>query len=208
MTPITRFSSLAAPFDEPNVDTNQICPTRFNKIPRGPRFAQILFHDRRFDAEGREKPDFILNRAPYREAGILVADRNFGCGSSRETAVYALLAFGIRAVVASSFGDIFANNCFKNGLLPIILPNETCVELRGQLHDKVGAELHVDLESQVVRNVAGRTHPFDIHPLRKRSLLAGLDDLSLTESFSAEFAAFETGYRRDFPWLTPAGAAP
>ena len=130
MKAFTTLTAIAAPFDQPNIDTNQLCPTRFNKVPRGPKYAQVLFHDLRFNADGGEK-EFILNREPYRKAGIIVADRNFGCGSSRESAVYALYEFGISCVIAPSFGDIFANNCGKNGLLPVVLPQVASWSIRG-----------------------------------------------------------------------------
>jgi 3-isopropylmalate/(R)-2-methylmalate dehydratase small subunit len=201
MTPFARLTALAVPFDEPNVDTNQICPTRFNKVPRGPEYQRILFHDRRFNADGTEKPDFILNRPPYREAQIIVADRNFGCGSSRETAVYALTTFGFKAVIASSYGDIFFNNCFKNGVLPIILPNEICVALRAQLRAHQGAGLTIDLDAQTVTDVEGKEHRFDVHPLRKKSLISGLDDIALTTSFTDKIVEFETAYKAEKPWL-------
>ena len=129
MQPFTKLTAIAVPLDEPNIDTNQLCPTRFNKVPRGPKYAQVLFHDLRFNADGSEQ-DFILNREPYRSAGIVVADRNFGCGSSRESAVYALYEFGIRCVIAPSFGDIFANNSCKNGLLPVVLPDAAAAAIR------------------------------------------------------------------------------
>ncbi len=205
MTPFQTVTAIAVPFDEPNVDTNQLCPTRFNKVPRGPRFADILFHDRRFTADGAKRPEFILKREPYTKAGIIVADRNFGGGSSRETAVYALMTFGIRAVIASSFGDIFTNNSFKNGLLPVILPAATCAKLRDQLRAQVGATLTVDLERQIVRDVEAAEHRFEVHALRKRSLLGGLDDVALTRSFAAPLGAFEAEYRQQFPWLYGAG---
>ncbi|HSN38820.1 MAG TPA: 3-isopropylmalate dehydratase small subunit, partial [Burkholderiales bacterium] len=144
MTPFTKLTAIAAPIDEPNIDTNQLCPTRFNKVPRGPKHAQILFHDLRFQADGTEK-DFVLNREPWRRAQIIVADRNWGCGSSRESAVYALYEFGIRCVIASSFGDIHANNCMKNGLLPVVLKQDEVMAIRAQLHAKPGATVSVDL---------------------------------------------------------------
>src|SRR5207237_8105057 len=122
MEPFSALSGLAVPLDEANLDHNQLCPTRFNKVPKGSRFAQILLHDRRFNADGSEKPDYILNQEPYRHAVIAVAGRNFGIGSSRETAVFGFVAFGIRSVIAPNFGDIFFNNCLKNGLLPVRLP--------------------------------------------------------------------------------------
>jgi 3-isopropylmalate/(R)-2-methylmalate dehydratase small subunit len=201
MTPFTTVTAIAVPFDEANVDTNQLCPTRFNKVPKGPKFAEILFHDRRFNADGSKKPDFILNREPYTKAGIIVADRNFGCGSSRETAVYGLGEFGIRTVIAPSFGDIFSNNCTKNGLLPVVLPTDVCARLRDQLRSQVGASLTVDLERQIVRDLDGVEHGFAIHALRKRSLLRGLDDVALTVSFADSVAPFEAAYKADFPWL-------
>src|SRR5206468_5807271 len=145
----------AVPIDEANVDTNQLCPTRFNKVPRGAAYAKILFHDRRFNLDGTEK-EHILNVEPFNHARIVVADRNWGCGSSRESAVYALHEFGIRCVIASSFGDIHANNCVKNGLLPVTLPQEEVVELRRQLHEKPGTTISVDLAQQTVTGPSGR----------------------------------------------------
>lgn len=200
MTPFTTLTAIAAPIDEPNVDTNQLCPTRFNKVPRGPRYRDILFHDRRFDLQGQEK-DFILNREPYRKAQIIVADRNWGCGSSRESAVYALYEFGIRCVIASSFGDIHANNCMKNGLLPVVLSDAEVAEVRQQLHDKIGATLSVDLPTQTVTDAAGQTHRFEIHPVRKKCLLEGLDDVARTHQYAERLAMFEDGYRAERPWL-------
>jgi 3-isopropylmalate/(R)-2-methylmalate dehydratase small subunit len=200
MTPFTSLTAIAAPIDEPNVDTNQLCPTRFNKVVRGPRHAKILFHDRRFDAEGREK-DFILNREPYRHAQIIVADRNWGCGSSRESAVYALYEFGIRCVIASSFGDIHANNCCKNGLLPVVLSEAEVAAMRGQLHARPGATVSVDLAAQTVTDAAGEVHRFEIHPVRRKCLLEGLDDIARTHEYSERFAMFEDRYRAERPWL-------
>ena len=200
MKPFTRLTGIAAPIDEPNVDTNQLCPTRFNKVPRGPKHAQILFHDRRFDAEGREK-DFVLNREPYRKAEIIVADRNWGTGSSRESAVYALYEFGIRCVIASSFGDIHANNCYRNGLLPVVLSPEEVSAMRRQLHEKSGATITVDLASQTVTDAEGGVHPFDIHPVRRKCLLEGLDDIARTHEYGERFAMFEDLYRTERPWL-------
>ena len=130
-----------------------------------------------------------------------MAERNFGCGSSRESAVYALHAFGFRAVIAPSFGDIFAGNCLKNGLLPVRLAAEAAAELRRQLHAQVGATIKVDLAQQTVTGPDGRGYAFDIHPLRKRCLLEGLDDISLTQRYGAEFQAFEAAHRAAMPWL-------
>jgi 3-isopropylmalate/(R)-2-methylmalate dehydratase small subunit len=200
MQPFTRLTAIAAPIDEPNVDTNQICPTRFNKVPRGPKYANILFHDRRFDAAGAEK-DFILNRDPYRQAKIIVADRNWGTGSSRESAVYALYEFGIRCVIASSFGDIHANNCYRNGLLPVVLSEADVTQMRRDLHERPGATLTVDLESQTVTDAAGVVRRFEIHPVRKKCLLEGLDDIARTHQYAERFAMFEDVYRAERPWL-------
>ena len=206
MRPFTTLTAIAAPIDEPNVDTNQLCPTRFNKVPRGPKHAQILFHDRRFNADGSEK-DHILNREPFRRAQIIVADRNWGCGSSRESAVYALYEFGIRCVIAPSFGDIHANNCSKNGLLPVVLTETGCAGIRKQLHDRPGTALTVDLAAQTVTDVEGKVHRFDIHPVRKKCLLEGLDDIARTRQYAEKIEGFEEAYRQERPWLYESGEA-
>jgi 3-isopropylmalate/(R)-2-methylmalate dehydratase small subunit len=208
MDKFTIWKAIAVPFDQPNIDTNQLCPTRFNKVEKGPKYAQILFHDLRFDTDGSEKPDFILNQPPYRKAGIIVAERNFGCGSSRESAVYAVATFGIRAVIAPSFGDIFFNNCLKNRVVPVILDADTCAAMRAQLRTQVGAEITVDLERQVATDVEGRKHAFGIHPLRRRCLLNGLDDISLTTEFLDVIQPFEATYREEFSWLDPGPSGP
>jgi 3-isopropylmalate/(R)-2-methylmalate dehydratase small subunit len=204
MQPFTTITAIAAPIDEANVDTNQLCPTRFNKVPRGPKYAQVLFHDRRFNADGSEK-EFLLNVEPFRSARILVADRNFGCGSSRESAVYALYEFGIRCVIAPSFGDIHANNCSKNGLLPVVLPEAVAASIRAQLRAKPGATVAVDLKAQTVTDPAGQVYHFDIHPVRKKCLLEGLDDVARTQQYREQIEAFEAAYRAERPWLYPAG---
>ena len=200
MQAFTTITAIAAPIDEANVDTNQLCPTRFNKVPRGPKYAQVLFHDRRFNADGSEK-EFLLNVEPFRSARIIVADRNWGCGSSRESAVYALYEFGIRCVIASSFGDIHANNCSKNGLLPVVLPQAVVDALREQIRTKPGTRLTVDLASQSVTAPDGQVHHFDIHPVRKKCLLEGLDDVARTDQYRAQIDGFETTYRAERSWL-------
>jgi 3-isopropylmalate/(R)-2-methylmalate dehydratase small subunit len=201
MEPFRTLTAVAVPIDEVNVDTNQLCPTRFNKVPRGEGYERILFHDRRFDGQGNEIADFVLNRAPYRHARIIVAERNFGCGSSRESAVYALHAFGVRAMVAPSFGDIFTSNCLKNGLLPVRLLAEVVAQMRRLLHEQIGATVTVDLAQQTVTGPDGVPHAFDVHPLQKRCLLEGLDDIALTQRYGADVAAFETRHRDAMPWL-------
>jgi 3-isopropylmalate/(R)-2-methylmalate dehydratase small subunit len=200
MDKFTTWKAIAVPFDQPNIDTNQLCPTRFNKVEKGPKYAQVLFHDLRFNPDGSEKPEFILNQPPYRQAGIIVAERNFGCGSSRESAVYAVATFGIRAVIAPSFGDIFFNNCLKNSVVPVMLDAEACATIRAQLRAHVGAQITVDLERQVAIDVEGREHAFSIHPLRRRCLLNGLDDISLTAEFLDVIQPFEAAYRQEFSW--------
>jgi 3-isopropylmalate/(R)-2-methylmalate dehydratase small subunit len=192
MQPFVTLSGVAVPLDEANLDTNQLCPSRFNKVPKGPRFAQILLHDRRFN---------ILNQEPYRRAVIAVAGRNFGVGSSRETAVFGLIGFGIRSVIAPSFGDIFFNNSLKNGLLPVRLPAATVDTLMRQLLEQRGAQLTVDLPNQAVTGPDGKIHRFEIEPLSKRRLLKGLDEIAHTKEYSSAIRQFEDGQKKSFPWL-------
>jgi 3-isopropylmalate/(R)-2-methylmalate dehydratase small subunit len=201
MEPFTRITAIAVPFDEANVDTNQLCPTRFNKVPRGERFWSVMLHDRRFNPDESEKPEFIFNQEPYRKAGIIVAGRNFGVGSSRETAVFGLVYFGIRCVIAPSLGDIFTNNAYKNGLLPIVLPAEAVSDLMHQLQAGRGAEITVDLPSQAVIAPNGTNYTFDIKPLRKRCLSLGLDEIALTKTYGAKIDSFEADYKRTYDWL-------
>ena len=200
MQAFTQLTAIAAPIDESNIDTNQLCPTRFNKVPRGPKYRDILLHDRRFNADGSEK-EHLLNVEPFKHAQIIVADSNWGGGSSRESAVYALYEFGIRCVIAPSFADIHSSNCAKNGLLTVILPEAECAAIRRQLRERPGATLSVDLATQQVTDAQGTTHAFDIHPVRKKCLLEGLDDIARTAQYDDTFAAFEAGYREARPWL-------
>ena len=206
MQPFTRISAVAAPIDLPNIDTDRIIPARFLRKPKGPEHARFLFHDVRFDADGNEREDFVLNQAPFRSAKVLVVADNFGCGSSREAAVWTLDAYGIRVVIAPSLGDIFHENCYKNGLLPVILPREVVASLRSQLHASPGATITVDLESQTLTAPDGTAHRFSIDPFRKQALLTGQDEIALTLSHEREIAAFEARHRRDMPWLEPARA--
>jgi 3-isopropylmalate/(R)-2-methylmalate dehydratase small subunit len=201
MEPFSTLSGVGVPLDEANLDTNQLCPTRFNKVPKGPRFAKILLHDRRFNADGSEKPDHILNQEPYRHAVIAVAGRNFGVGSSRETAVFGLIGFGIRSVIAPSFGDIFFNNSLKNGLLPVRLPAATVDTLMRQLLDQCGVHITVDLPDQAVTGPDGKMHRFEIEPLTKRRLLRGLDEIAHTKEYAGAIRRFENGQKKFFPWL-------
>ena len=189
MEPFSILSGIAVPLDEANLDTNQLCPTRFNKVPKGPRFAQILLHDRRFNADGSEKPDYILNQEPYRGAVVAVAGRNFGVGSARETAVFGLVGFGIRSVIAPNFGDIFFNNSLKNGLLPVRLPAATVDRLMRQLLDQRGARLTVDLPNQTVSGPDSKIYRFEIEPLSKSRLLRGLDEIAHTQEYGSAIRA-------------------
>jgi len=203
MRPFTRLAGVAVPIDLPNVDTDRIIPARFLRKPRNADYARFLFHDVRFDADGSEKPDFVLNQPAYRSAQVVVAAENFGCGSSREMAVWALDAFGIRVVIAPSLGDIFHQNCFKNGLLPVILPASSAEALRHQLHEAPGAAVTVDLLEQTVTAPDGTVHSFEVDPFRRQMLLTGRDEIALTLGHEAEIRAFETRHAREMPWLVP-----
>lgn len=189
--PFTTFTAIAAPLDLSNVDTDQIMPARFMRRPRDERYSNYGFHDVRFTPDGARREDFVLNRAPFDRAGILVAARNFGVGSSREAAVYALLALGIRCVVAESFGDIFFGNALKNGLLPVRLPEAAVTALRAQLLAAPGSELTVDLPRNVLSTPGGITHDFVIPPFARDCLLRGLDEIGLTLTLLPEIEAFE-----------------
>jgi 3-isopropylmalate/(R)-2-methylmalate dehydratase small subunit len=204
MQPFTKLSAIAAPFDWSNVNTDQIIPARYlRKSRRHPDYATYLFRDLRFNSDGTENPDFVLNQAAYRQAKILVADVNFGCGSSREGAVFALAAFGIRSVIAASFGDIHYNNCFKNGLLPIRLEEKVLARLRAQLVEQPGSTIEIDLEGQFVVGPDGTKHMFDMDLFRKRCLLEGLDDIGLTLIHEETIASFETRYQETYNWTMP-----
>jgi 3-isopropylmalate/(R)-2-methylmalate dehydratase small subunit len=186
MPRFTRLQSIVAPFPEANIDTDQILPARFLHKERRDGFGSYLFHDLRFRADGSENEGFVLNQAPYRDARIFAAAQNFGCGSSRENAVWALYDYGVRAVIAPSFGDIFYTNCLKNGLLPVVLPaGAAAVLLAG------GQSAEVDLESQTVTLPDGTRHGFEIDPFARHCLLHGIDELDYTLSRLAEIEAFE-----------------
>jgi 3-isopropylmalate/(R)-2-methylmalate dehydratase small subunit len=201
MEPFTRLTAVAAPIDLPNVDTDRIIPARFLGKPRSVGLQDCLFRDVRFNADGSEKPEFVLNQAPYRPARILVAADNFGCGSSREMAVWALVDHGFRAWIAPSFGDIFLENSFKNGALAIVLPADTVAGLRRQLHDRPGATMTVDLETQTLTAPDGTTHRFEVDAFRKQCLLTGQDEIALTLGYEPAIAAFEERRKTEMPWL-------
>ena len=199
MEPITRFSARAVPIDQANVDTDQIVPARYLQKPRSAPFGDFLFRDLRFDADGSEKPEFVLNRPAYRGAKVVVAEDNFGCGSSREHAVWALHDYGIRAVIAPSFGDIFASNAAKNGLLTVVLPGPVAKGMIEALKAEPDLEVAVDLERQTVSLPNGPAHPFEIDPYRKHLLLNGLDELGFTLSQLGRIEAFEQTYAGQSP---------
>ncbi len=203
MRAFTRLTAVAAPIDLPNVDTDRIIPARFLRKPRSDEYARFLFHDVRFDAQGAERPDFVLNQPAYRDARILVTAENFGCGSSREMAVWALDAYGIRCVIAPSLGDIFRQNCVKNGLLPVILPAGEVAALRRQLHERPGAAIAVDLESRTVTGPDGRACRFEIDPFARQMLLTGQDEIALTLGHERELRAFEERLGQELPWVVP-----
>ena len=180
MRAFTRESGVVAPLDRVDVDTDQIIPKQFLKRIERTGFGQFAFFDWRFREDGSLNPSFELNDPAYAGASILVAGRNFGCGSSREHAPWALEDFGVRAVIAPSFADIFFNNCFKNGMLPIVLPEESVSELLARAKERPGYKLTVDLESQTVSDEEGVVANFDVDPFRKQLLLNGIDDIGLT----------------------------
>lgn len=203
MKPFTTLTAVAMPLDFANVDTDKIIPARFLRKIRSAQagYDPYLFHDMRFDGEGRERPEFILNQAPYRNSGILVADVNFGCGSSREGAVWALMDHGFRAVIAASFGDIHYGNEIQNGMLPVTLPQDECRDLRGQLHAKPGAALSIDLEAQTVTDTNGKQHRFQIDAVYKERLLKGLDEVGMVLEHLPEIEAFEKKHHGEHRWL-------
>ena len=201
MEPFVNLDAIAAPLDRPNVDTDQILPSRFLRRPRKDGFASFLFRDLRFNADGTEDPGFVLNQAAYRHARILVADRNFGGGSSREQAPWGLVDYGIRCVIAADFGDIFHRNSLKSGLLPLQLNQSVCVEPREHLHAFPGATLRIDLPQQRVIRPNGTYHDFKIDPFSKHCLLEGLDDIGFTLQYDLEISSFELSYRERFAWL-------
>lgn len=201
MEPFTRLHAVAAPMEGTDIDTDRIIPARFLRKPRATGYGGFLFHDVRFHPDGSEREDFVLNQPGLRGARILVVDENFGCGSSREGAVWALVDSGIRAVVAPSFGDIFYNNSFKNGLLPVRLSHEAAAGIRAMLRERPGSEMSVDLEAQAVTDPSGAVHGFDVDEFRKACLRNGWDDVDLTRQHDAELDAFVAGRRREVPWI-------
>ena len=203
MEPFTMHKGIAVPFNRPDIDTDAIIPKVFLKSIARTGFGKNLFNDwRYFDGDpSKPNPDFVLNQPRYRGAAILVAKENFGCGSSREHAAWALTDYGIRCVIAPSFADIFYSNSQKNSLLPAILPSSAVDQLIAEIEATPGYELTVDLPAQNVRSQGGLSFDFDIDPESKRRMLEGLDDISVTLSHEAEITAFEENRRKTRPWL-------
>ncbi len=206
MRPFTTLTGIAAPLPMANVDTDKIIPSRFLKTIARTGLGRNLFDALRFEADGREKPGFVLNQEPYRHAEILVTHENFGCGSSREHAPWALLDFGIRCVIAPDFADIFHGNCFKNGILPIRLPREVCDALMADAALGANARISVDLERQVVVRPNGEEIAFEVDAFRKQRMLLGLDDIGETMQRGAEIERFEAERAAAQPWMPGIGS--
>ena len=202
MDKFTRLTATACPLAVANVNTDQIIPARFLKRPRSAGYGAALFYDLRFDADGRERPDFPLNRPAWRGARIVVGGRNFGCGSSREGAVYALYEYGIRCVIAPSFGDIFFGNAVQNGLLPARVSEEDAAEIMTKLTNTPELAMTVDLEQQTML-CGNSSYSFTIDPVCRNRLLEGLDDVALTASYRDRISAFKASDQVRRPWAAP-----
>ena len=201
MEPFKKLDGIAAPLNMINVDTDMIIPKQFLKTIHRTGLAKALFDEMRYKQDGSENPDFVLNKPAYRKAQILVTGENFGCGSSREHAPWALLDFGIRCVIASSFADIFYNNCFKNGILPIRLPQEQVDKLMDDAERGSNARISVDLEALEIRGPDGGMIKFTLDEFRRQCLLNGWDDIGLTLRDEDKISAYEKKHQAESPWL-------
>ena len=201
MEKFTKISGIAAPMPMINIDTDMIIPKQFLKTIKRSGLGVNLFDEMRYDDDGDEIPDFVLNKPAYRDAEILIAGDNFGCGSSREHAPWAIKDFGIRCVIASSFADIFYNNCFKNGILPIALPQEQVDILMNEAQKGANARIEVDLEAQTVTTSEGEVIPFEVDAFKKHCLLEGLDDIDLTMEKVQAINTFESTVGTTRPWV-------
>jgi 3-isopropylmalate/(R)-2-methylmalate dehydratase small subunit len=201
MEKFTKLTGVAAPMDMINIDTDMIIPKQFLITIERSGLGKNLFFEMRFDADGNEVEDFVLNQPAYRDATILVAGDNFGCGSSREHAPWALLDFGIRCVISTSFADIFYNNCFKNGILPIKLPPEDLAKLMDDAERGANATVTIDLENQVITGPDGGEVKFDLDEFKKHCLVNGLDDIGLTMQNADKIDDFEDAQKSERPWL-------
>lgn len=193
MQPFVHLRAPAMPLPVANINTDQVIPARFLRKQRADGFGQYLFHDLRYDEQGREIAEFALNQAPYRQPGIIVSRKNFGCGSSREMAVWAIADAGVRALVAPSFADIFFNNCVRNGVLCVVLPESQVEAILSSLQASPGAALAIDLQEQVLTDAAGAGHPFPVDPFHKKCLLQGIDSIDYTLRLADRIAAYEAG---------------
>ncbi|MFH5773015.1 3-isopropylmalate dehydratase small subunit [Paracoccus broussonetiae] len=201
MDKFTTLTGIAAPMPLVNIDTDMIIPKQFLKTIHRSGLGKNLFDEMRYDSEGNEVPDFVLNQPAYRQSQIIVAGDNFGCGSSREHAPWALMDFGIRCVISTSFADIFFNNCFKNGILPIVMPKEVVDVLMEDARKGANARMTVDLENQVVTTSDGQSFAFEVDAFRKHCMLEGLDDIGLTMEKSGSIDSFETQMAQSRPWV-------
>ena len=201
MDKFTSLTGIAAPMPMINIDTDMIIPKQFLKTIKRSGLGVSLFDEMRYDRDGNEIPDFVLNQPQYRDAEILVAGDNFGCGSSREHAPWAIKDFGIRCVIAPSFADIFFNNCFKNGILPIVLPQEQVDVLMKDAEKGANARMEVDLEAQTITTSDGETFAFEVDAFRKHCLLNGLDDIGLTLEKKAAIDSYESTAAQARPWV-------
>ena len=200
MEKFEKLSGVAAPMPLVNIDTDMIIPKVFLKTIKRSGLGVNLFDEMRYDREGNEKPDFVLNKTQYREAKILVAGDNFGCGSSREHAPWAIADFGIKCVVSTSFADIFYNNCFKNGILPVVLPQGQVDILMKDAEKGANSIIEVDLENQTIASSDGEVFSFEVDSFKKHCLLNGLDDIGLTMEKEDKITAYESKAAQMFPW--------
>ena len=201
MDKFTTLTGIAAPMPLVNIDTDMIIPKGFLKTIKRSGLGINLFDEMRYDRNGNENPDFVLNQPQYRQSEIIVAGDNFGCGSSREHAPWALLDFGIRCVISTSFADIFYNNCFKNGILPVVLPQEAVDHLMDDASKGANARITVNLQDQTVTASDGTRYAFDIDPFKKHCMLNGLDDIGLSLEKVSAIDAYESRAQTQFPWL-------
>ena len=204
MQAFTTLTAVAAPLDIAKIDTGMIAPGRFQRIRRRPGhadYADVFLHDLRFDEDDKPRTDFVLNQPAYLGARILVTGPDFGCGSSRESAAYSVLDFGVRALIGPSFGDVFVGNCMQNGIVPVVLPIAAVQEIWRQLKAAPGATMTVDLDAQTITAPDGAVHRFDIDPTRRERLLKGLDDVGVTLEHLPAIEAFERDNERRKPWL-------
>jgi len=206
MQPFTVLTAVAAPLEIAKIDTGMILPGRYMRRHRRPGhdYGEAFLYDLRFDDKGQPRADFPTNQPAYRDAKILVSDQDFGCGSSREGAAFAVMDFGLQALVGVSFGEIFQGNCIQNGIVAVTLPEAAIHDLWRQLREKPGAEITIDLPNQTVTAPDGNLHGFDISPLRKDRLVRGIDDIDVTLEYRDAIEAFETRRRAAAPWLPTA----